>query len=351
MQLTEARLFVAQATQELSQIPTYIPDNLSVHIHYGPHRGYNGLGDFEGFRRRLDHTDIFIPELLGWDERFKSIMNATSKGNRQAYQEGLELLTDPDDAFYRRMLEALLSRYVSVEFIDIGQDDPLFKPAYQLSPYGETAERKTEKPKGLNDESYLDWQIDDELVTQHDFVISDMCRNAAMISRFGPKTSRLIGLNRKLRKQQRVRTLLTVGSMHEIGLTAALSQAAGDPDRITVSHAFEKPVFDELEMIHVAGINGLELTPQQQRLLCLRGLFSRHNEGVFYSKYQFAETWVKLGKDRRREIMYAISASLTPEELRIYMNKDERGGSRFMEVAEKVVELSHIHIDHAADQT
>lgn len=348
MIIEEARTLVTQTIERVSQIPVFVPDNMAVHIYYGPHETAQDLGDFSNFRRLLGSTDIFIPELFGWSETLRERMNQASRGDRNVYLADAAAYEKSGDAFFRKSLEAIFSRYVAVDFIDVGRKDHIFPALQMLSPLdGYEFKTRERPPTELRGGEFVDYTIATKLEDLHDFTLSDICRTVIMLSCFGPKTRHIISISKRLREQARIKSFMTMGALHDTVINGGLIQAAKDPSQVTYSYAEERPVFDEHGKIYESGVNGLPLTEAQERLLCLRGIFSELNATVLYNQEPFANTWKRLTRPQRANITYAISAALSYEELFDYMNPAESNAARKKQVAKLVVNLAHHFIDNA----
>lgn len=327
----------------------FVPDDVSVHIQLGPHKFSTDVGNPEVIKRRLDRADLYIPERFGWDDLERQKLTEIAKGNSETYRQGLELYSDPREAFMRALVKAMYARYVTVDFIDIGKRDYLYGPTNLLSPLSDVRRIDHSNLTGLSDDELLERKINRELDGLHDFSLANLCRNAVMLSCFGPKVRHNLNLNPKLARKSHVAVFMTLGNLHEVPILDGLSRAAADQSQVSSSYALGKPVYDESRRIHEAAMAGIQLTAEEERLLCLRGMFSLFNTDLIYSQGSFAKDWNTLNREQRHQARYQISSQLSFEELWTYMTGKIHEQPSGRQLYEKIYDLACTAIHDAAE--
>jgi hypothetical protein len=318
MNLAEARSRVIDADAALASEPVYVPDNVLVHAHFSPHSTAEQLGDPTDFSRLVKSADIYYPEEVGWDQEAIDKLAKVSKGDVKTYQRFRRILTEISKPFFAQVCQAIYSTWVVVDFLDVGTESPLFAAVDLLMPREDGGHRPdAEDSKLVAADGTINVQaaVDMHLEVDHDWILANRYRNSLYLTGFGPRTEALVAAHPKLRRKEAVKTLLTMGRMHERAVFGGLRDAAGNPDAVTESFGADgRPAYDERAKILDDGMSGVAIPAEEEYRLCLRGLFSEFYEEELYSDV-FGESWEKLSNQQQHTARYAISAALTNEEL------------------------------------
>jgi hypothetical protein len=198
----------------------YLPQNVSVHFHFTPHRTEE---QFDEAAVLLQTSDVFIPEAVAWTERQLKDFNDISKGRDRALAKFETALGGSVNGEWALAgCRALFGTRKPVLFIDaddsrkdllIGDFDRLYRRAASREPQL-TMQRLADAAAHVAQVSYS--------------------RDVIMGERLGPAVSQLVDNHPKLADKEDVRVLIALGFTHT-QLYDALCHSPAVADCITSS--------------------------------------------------------------------------------------------------------------------
>ncbi len=198
----------------------YLPQNVSVHFHFTPHRTEE---QFDEAAALLRASDVFIPEAVAWTERQLKDLNDVSRGRDRALAIFEAALGGSVNAEWTLAgCRALFGTRKPVLFIDadesrkdlaVGDFDRLYRRAASREPQL-TMQRLADAAAHVAQVSYA--------------------RDVIMGERLGPAVSQLVSDHPKLADKEDVRVLTALGFTHT-QLCDALRHSPAVADRITSS--------------------------------------------------------------------------------------------------------------------
>lgn len=173
-----------------------ITPEISVDIFFSPHIT---SADLKGLKERVMQSDIYMPELIGWNQKDVDLFNAVSQGTvkpEDAVGEGLAR-----DVFLG-LFDAIYDSHKPIVFVDVPFDSPLSK-------------KKSERLGGLR-VVYKDF--DENLKNIRKVLITNANRQKQreehIVSQIRPRVEEIIKIHPELRSKKKLIILLSLGSGH-----------------------------------------------------------------------------------------------------------------------------------------
>lgn len=257
---------------EKPQIPDLesLPQNINFQIYYSPH---GTPKDFESLHALIANTDIYIPEMHGWNLETLNLYREISRGTKTI--DDAKKLDVSDMALAE--LTSLYNTGKLVTFIDIPEDKVERKPRLLMS---------VMSLEDLYDSTryYLEAKGKD-----------DKYREEYMLSMLGEKIRIELGKNSELKDKPQVNVLLQLGSTHtgvyhelkrlgkNVNRSSNNELVFGPSDEVQRSFRFGKEVSDELvsqAALEIAFQNVFnsrlrELTDDNEKIVRFDGLIAR----------------------------------------------------------------------------
>ncbi len=170
---------------------------LSIDLFFSHHRTSE---DFKGLRERVMQSDIYMPELVGWEQRDVDLFNVVSKGSvspEEAVGEG-----PARDAFLG-ILKAIHNSQKPIAFVDLSAND--------------LNHRKAEEP--LNSLRTVFKDFEKNLDNMRNILINSAKlqkqREIHIASQIKPRVEEMINIHPELRNKNTLRVLLSLGYGHD----------------------------------------------------------------------------------------------------------------------------------------
>ncbi|MEK7600211.1 MAG: hypothetical protein AAB462_04220 [Patescibacteria group bacterium] len=217
----------------------YLPDNVVVHFHFGPHAAAEHV---DTVKELLPKADIVVPELHGWNEANISDYRAISRGDQKA----LDRLTqdNPYDhlaAYRHEMYRALFDKWKPVIFIDASEDEA---KALGKNP--------THTLLGTVVTTNLDETLQNYSRLITGFAKQSEARNQMMIGNLGTKVTDIVTGHPKLKSKPQVNVLATLGSLH-LPMYEYLKQQPETSENVTASMSPIRAPHDEAFLAYSRG--------------------------------------------------------------------------------------------------
>lgn len=205
----------------------YLPDNVFLSFYFTPHVTAE---HFDEGADLLVKADIFVPELVAWNENSLRRYNAVSKGNDKAYSDLKQRAEGQEfGSYFLALYKALYRTWKPVFFIDADhtRDDLLigdFKDTYAKA-------------------------ITSDVETTFDGIADvaariaglSLTRDVIMVENLGVATSKLVRGHPKLSKKEEVEVMIALGVSHS-AVHNAITTSEDFRDRTRIHHWAGKSV-------------------------------------------------------------------------------------------------------------
>ncbi|MDB5170673.1 MAG: hypothetical protein JWO35_367 [Candidatus Saccharibacteria bacterium] len=198
----------------------YLPENVDVHFHLAPHKTAE---HFEAASELLKTSDVYIPELAGWDQKARKEYTAISKGDRKAIAKAKADTSGLHLGYRSALVEALAGTYKPVLFIDASETQRAFITG--------DFERVYKRAVGFNVEDTLNGFAD----AMSGIAYRVSMRDRIMAANLGPAVTALVAGHPRLNQNDTVKVLCTVGHGHE-ALYNYLSKQEHAERKVSASH-------------------------------------------------------------------------------------------------------------------
>lgn len=161
---------------------------------------HGSVEDIRGQKKHISESDIWIPEMINWNEDVKRVYQSVSEGTVRP-QEALDAVRYPSGTTYNtrsEQLSYLYGRKIPVEFVDINSLENA-----QFKPLGKMPIRDSFQETLVDVKQWL--QYYGEIQIMRDFL---------MLSRLRDQILNAIGSRPDLKSKDHISVLLTLGSSH-----------------------------------------------------------------------------------------------------------------------------------------
>ncbi|HEX5797065.1 MAG TPA: hypothetical protein VFX86_01595 [Candidatus Saccharimonadales bacterium] len=174
----------------------YLPENVSVHFVFGPHAD---ASHFDAAAQLLDDCDIFIPELVAWDEDEQERYTRITKASGASLEKIKRRMSPKIDGYTEQMIQEISGTFKPIVFIDARAEDLPRDPDSYL------ATASSDDYEGHLEEFY------NSIV---DLRNGANLRDIIMVTNLGPAVTDKIREHPRLRNKEEVSALVTLGSAH-----------------------------------------------------------------------------------------------------------------------------------------
>lgn len=260
---------VATGLEALREEPIWLPEGVNVQFFFTAHDSAEDLGDYDRLRGCVEASDIFLKELVFWDDNnpFTKDFNKVSRGDQKAYDRLLLGSMNGGDTYTPKWLRALRGTGTVVTSVDVGARNPLVSSVHSLMHIEDGVHSQTSFPISHDPVE----SVQHSLSIVNDFAIAQKYRERHMLTQLGPRLQRVISDNPKLARKDAINVMFEMGASHT-SLFHTLRKQVGEE---RVSRTFsEKPIWVEPSQILRAKLMGMEMEPEVVHELILRGYMS-----------------------------------------------------------------------------
>lgn len=258
---------------------------------------------------KIAECDIFVPELIGWNDRYSIVYNRVSAGLLTP-QEGYRLLMGRNvDYTIQATLQNLYQTKKPVAFIDIPRNDPMVKTIVEeLQKIGSFTTHRYGEGGSLESRIntyYENYKRFAEITNKREEYMQDALKKAI---------ERLYELNPALRNKPEVKVLLGMGIAHST-LAAKMKQDGQDVTRTFSQLPYTFNIATEIERRFAYG---KEVTED----LVVKGILEAYIDGCFEN------TLTRNGYigTKRSTFVRSIVDKLSKEDLADIVREDQQTG-------------------------